>query len=56
LVFMVKTETKYLHQVEQIEQKLDFSILPNMNKTQEKIILRALRIVFSSLSFVFWKN
>ena len=27
-----------------------------MNETWEKIILRALRIVFSSLSFVFWKN
>ena len=27
-----------------------------MNETREKIILRALRIVFSSLLFVFWKN
>ena len=26
------------------------------NKTQERLVLRALRIVFSSLSFIFWKN
>ena len=39
-----------------LKKKLIFNSSKKRPKTQEKINLRALRVVFPSLLFIFWKN